>query len=56
MADTILCHDKKDAKDTIDAIGCANIVDWEYLDNGKVLLILEDGVIDQIKKENKSHD
>lgn len=43
MADTILCADKEDAKDAVDAIGCEFIDDWEFLDNGKVKLILKDG-------------
>lgn len=40
MNDTILCHDKQDAKNYIDAIGGEHIEDWEFLENGKVRLIL----------------
>lgn len=40
MSDTILCHDKEEAKQVIDSIGARYIEDWEFLDNGKVRLIL----------------
>lgn len=40
MVDTILCHDKEDAKKVIDDIGSKVIEDWEYLEDGKIRLIL----------------
>lgn len=43
MQDTILCADKEDAKNVLDNIGGENVVDWEFLPNGKVLLILKEG-------------
>lgn len=43
MTDTILCSDKEDAKKTLDAIGMRFVEDWEYLEDGKVRLILADG-------------
>lgn len=41
--DTLICRDKEDAKKYIDAIGGENIEDWEFLENGKVKIILKDG-------------
>lgn len=40
QVDTILCSDKEDAKNAICNIGLEYIDDWEYLPNGKVLIVL----------------
>jgi len=39
--DTILCKDKKDAHRVIDDIGHTHIADWEFLEAGKIRLILD---------------
>lgn len=51
MSDTILCHDKEDAKNVIDNIGASHISDWEFLPDGKVRLIL-DCKVEQLKECN----
>lgn len=49
--DTILCHDKADAKNALDAIGCRNVKDCEFFDDGRVRLILNCKIKD-IRREN----
>lgn len=50
MSDTILCHDKEDAKNVIDALGGENIKDWEFLPDGKIKFIL----VGKLVEENDS--
>lgn len=50
MSDTILCHDKEDAKNVIDALGGENIKDWEFLPDGKIKFIL----VGKLVEENES--
>lgn len=40
MRDAILCRDKEDAIRAISDIGMANIEDWEYIEDGKIRIIL----------------
>lgn len=39
--DTITCADKQDAFDVIDNLGGENVIDWEFLEDGKIRLIVE---------------
>lgn len=48
--DTLLCNSKEKAHRYIDAIGDEYIHDWEFKEEGKVLLYLKDGW-----KKEKTH-
>lgn len=51
--DTILCIDKEDAKRAVDSIGCRYIDDFEFLDNGKVRILLNCKVEDIKEQKNE---
>lgn len=51
-SDTILCHDKEEAKYLLDVIGARNVADWEFLAEGKVKLILNCSV-EQLKESEE---
>jgi len=40
MSDSILCHDVKDAHTMVDVIGGEHIDDFEYLEDGKIRIVL----------------
>ena len=39
--DTITCSDKQDAFNVIDNLGGEKVIDWEFLEDGKIRLIVE---------------
>lgn len=41
--DTLLCSSKEEAKRYIDEIGSEYIQDWEFKEEGEVILYLKDG-------------
>lgn len=53
MIDTILCHDKEDAKNVIDIVGGKNIEDWEFLPEGKIRIILKTK-LEEINEQKKT--
>lgn len=54
MIDSILCHDKADAHNVIDVIGGKHIEGFEYLDNGKVRILLDCSVSELITHKDTS--
>jgi len=54
MSDTILCHDKEDAKNLIDSIGPAHIDDWEFLPDGRVRFFLDCTIDELVTSKTKT--
>lgn len=54
--DTIICHDKKDAHRVLGEIGIQNVKDWEFLEEGKVKLILNCKIEELAAEGEKEND